>query len=187
MKNKESGTGLGLSMAYSIINQIGGFIDFESEVNRGSSFRICIPELKGIPVEIESVKSNRQLVKGSGTILVVDDEKPLLAVAEETLVSCGYTVLKASDGVEGISIYRENMDRIDAVLLDISMPFMSGFEVFGKLKELNNSVRVLLSSGFNDDERISSAISNGAAGFLQKPYTAIELSQRINEVLQQKV
>lgn len=183
MKKKESGTGLGLSMAYSIITRLGGGIEIESEAGKGALFRILIPEIKEIPVAAESDGGRNQLVKGSGTILVVDDEASVLAVADEALKTCGYNVLKAADGVQGLSLYRENAGIIDAVLLDISMPYMSGFEVFDKLQMVNRNVKVLLSSGFNDDERINEAVSRGAAGFLQKPYTADELSQSISGIL----
>jgi CheY-like chemotaxis protein len=170
-------------MAYSIISQLGGSIEIESEVNIGSTFRIFIPEIKEIPHIPESPDSHSPMVKGSGTILIIDDEKPVLAVAGDALKACGYNVLKAGDGVEGLSLYRENAGIIDAVLLDISMPYMSGLEVFDKLREMNKNIRVLLSSGYNDDNRIAEAVSRGAAGFLQKPYTAAELSRSISSLL----
>ncbi|HPR39124.1 MAG TPA: response regulator [Spirochaetota bacterium] len=183
VKKKESGTGLGLSMAYSIISQLGGYIEIESEPGRGSLFRIFIPEVKESHDVPEYTRNYNHLVKGSGTILVIDDERPVLAVAEDSLKACGYNVLKASDGLEGLSLFRDNAGIIDAVLLDISMPYMSGFEVFDKLLEIDKNVRVLLSSGYNDDERIGEALSRGAAGFLQKPYTASELSLSISALL----
>jgi len=183
MKKKEEGTGLGLSMAYSIISQLGGRIDIKSEAGRGSLFRIVIPGVKEMPEITESSRGNSNLVKGSGTILIVDDEASVLSVAEEALKACGYHVLKAADGVRGLSLYRENAGIINAVLLDISMPYMSGFEVFDKLLEMNKDVKVMLSSGYHDDNRITEAVSRGAAGFLQKPYTAVELSQAISRLL----
>ncbi|GEM_PF-1363130 len=186
MKKKESGTGLGLSMAYGIINQLGGYIEIESEVNRGSLFRIHIPEVAALSDIHEPGDSCNQLVKGSGTILIIDDEAPVIAVAEDTLKACGYNVLKAADGVRGLSLYIDNAGNIDAVLLDISMPYMSGLEVFEKLQAINKNVRVLLSSGYNDDERVTEAVSRGAAGFLQKPYTAPELSHSISMLLKAK-
>ncbi|HPJ36002.1 MAG TPA: PAS domain S-box protein [Spirochaetota bacterium] len=186
MKKKESGTGLGLSLAYSIINQLGGGIEIESEVNKGSLFRILLPELEGLPAENADGAGDDNLVKGHGTILVIDDEISILAIAEDTLSACGYTVMKALDGIQGLSLYRENMDEIDAVLLDISMPFMSGFEVFDSLKEINSSVPVLINSGYNDDVRLSGALSRDNAAFLQKPYTAVELSRAISDLLKLK-
>jgi CheY-like chemotaxis protein len=170
-------------MAYGIINQLGGYIEIESEVNRGSLFRIHIPEVADLSEIHEPGGSCNNLVKGSGTILIIDDEAPVLAVAEDTLKACGYNVLKAADGVRGLSLYIDNAGIIDAVLLDISMPYMSGFEVFDKLLEMNKNVKVLLSSGYNDDERVTEAVSRGTAGFLQKPYTAPELSHSISMLL----
>ncbi len=183
LKKRESGTGLGLSMAYNLIQHLGGFIELESEINKGSCFRIYLPELSQNINDIVASGSDKQLVKGNKTILVIDDEVFIQSVAQNILSFCGYNVLKASNGLEGISIYEKNIDRIGAILLDVSMPGMSGFEVFDELKKINSAVKVLFSSGYSEDERVSEAISRGASGFIQKPYTAVELSRSINEIL----
>lgn len=182
-KKKEAGTGLGLSIAYGLITQLGGFIEIDSEPGKGSTFRIYIPELADINVIGEAKDTSTGIVKGAGTILVIDDELTLLTVAEDILSLCGYTVLKASDGMSGIAVYRDSAAKIDAVLLDISMPYMSGFEVFEKLRVINPGVKALLCSGYPDDERISGAIESGNADFITKPYTAEELSRRISELI----
>lgn len=185
-KQKGSGTGLGLSMAYGLISQLNGFMEIESEIGRGSSFSIFLPEIAEYPDQPYIIDTPDALITGDETILIIDDESTILEVAVDILRSCGYTILKASNGVEGISLYEKNRDHIDAVIIDISMPLMSGLEVFQKLKTFNDSVVALLSSGFSEDERITSAISLGAAGFIKKPYTAGELSRKVDEILQRK-
>ncbi len=184
MKKKGTGTGLGLSMAYGFINQLGGFIEIESETDRGSTFSIFLPMINPMSLETRPMeKSRTSLVRGNGTILVIDDEADVLSVAKDTLTSSGYTVLTSGSSIEGLSVYENSHENIDAVLLDISMPHMSGLEVFRKFLEINSSVRVLISSGYSEDERIAHAMELGAAGFIPKPYVAEELSWKMHEIL----
>ncbi|HPS57212.1 MAG TPA: response regulator [Spirochaetota bacterium] len=183
MKKKESGTGLGLSMAYGFISRIGGFIEMKSAPGKGSVFSIFLPEYTGELLHDGGNEKPKIMVTGKATLLLIDDETTILSVAEDTLKECGYTVLTAQDGIKGLSLFGRNPEGIDLVLLDISMPYMSGLEVFEKIRELNSSVKVLLSSGYSDDERVAEAMSMGASGFIQKPYTAGDLSRRIYEIL----
>jgi len=185
MKKKESGTGLGLSTAYGFIGRVGGFIEIRSEISRGSVFSIFLPEYSGELTQTKRDNSKKAMLKGNATLLLIDDEKAILGVAEDTLVQCGYNVLTAQDGIKGLALFGQNMQTIDLVLLDISMPYMSGLEVFDRIKEMNSSVKVLLSSGYPDDERVAGAMAGGASGFIQKPYTASELSRRIHQILNQ--
>lgn len=104
-------------------------------------------------------------------------------IAEEILFECGYSVLTATGGAEGIEIFKDHFDSIKAVLLDMSMPRMSGLETFEDLQRIDPKVTVLLTSGFKKDERVSKAIEKGAAGFLQKPYDITSLSEKIHDIL----
>ena len=183
MKKNEGGTGLGLSIAYGFVSRLGGFIKVKSAISKGSTFTIFLPELSDKTVCRERMEAPKDLISGHGTILVIDDEPFVRDVAGDSLTSCGYEVITAHDGMSGISMYRERRESIDAVLLDISMPYMSGLEVLGKLKEINESVVVILSSGYSDDPRVSAGLEQGAAGFIRKPYTAGELSSCIYEIL----
>ncbi|MGL4371017.1 MAG: response regulator, partial [Spirochaetota bacterium] len=183
-KNKKEGTGLGLSIAYGFVLQTKGFIEVKSRVNEGSSFRIFLPEIHDPHAYKEDNKEKKNiLVKGTGTVLVIDDEQFILDVAKGTLSACGYTVITALNGADGISLYTGSWKDIDAVLLDISMPGIPGLEVMNRLKKINSSVSVLLSSGFSDAPGVAAALKNGAAGFIQKPYTAEDLSRSIHDVL----
>ncbi|TAL29608.1 MAG: PAS domain S-box protein [Spirochaetes bacterium] len=185
-KKKEEGTGLGLSVAYGIVQHLGGFMSAYSEKGKGSVFSVFLPALAGE----DRTETGRGPMLASGPaeacILVIDDEKPLLRVAQGILKSCGYSVYTASSGHAGIDLYRENRGIIDAVLLDVSLPGMSGFEIFAELQRIDPRVCVILCSGFAEDERIAEARRAGAAGFLQKPYGASVLIDAINECVLKK-
>jgi CheY-like chemotaxis protein len=185
LNKRGKGTGLGLSMAHDFIYQTGGFIELQSRPQAGTTFHVYLPALEdGEGLDLWE-KPQRSLVPGKGTVLVIDDEKQILAVAGETLKTCGYSVLLAHDGIEGIELFKTGKGSISAVLLDISMPYMSGHKVCEKLKEIQPSVKVLMSSGYADDERLKTALKMGASGFIQKPYTAEELSRSMDVLLKE--
>lgn len=181
-KESEFGTGLGLAMVYNIIHQHNGFITVYSEQGTGSTFNVYLPELSpgdgnGIETADTSVK------RGEGLILVIDDEETVRFIAESLLRECGYDVILAGSGREGIEKFRESKDSIKAVLLDMAMPGMSGKEVYPELKKLRPDVKVLLASGFRQDGRVQETISLGIEGFIQKPYSLAELSRKIHGII----
>ena len=175
------GTGLGLASFYGIIKGHGGYIDVESRIGEGTTFRIYIPasEKKVQKVYITS----EEIVKGTGTVLLVDDEKVILEVGRELLEAIGYRVLTAGSGKEAIEVYRKNQNEIDMVLLDIIMPAMGGGEVFDSIKEINPGIKVLISSGYSIDGRANEILNRGCNGFIQKPFSMSELSEKIKEIL----
>ena len=184
-KEHGSGTGLGLSVAYSILRQHGGFIDVSSQPGKGSCFKLYFPSAGGdepAPVERVSPAAAR-LTQGSGTILIIDDEELVRTTATIILEEAGYQVKIAENGEEGLELYRTHMDEIDGVLLDLLMPKMQGHEVFVNLKQLNPEVRVLMASGFVSDERAQEALTMGVKGFIQKPFTLEGLSQAVARLL----
>ena len=181
-KSKDSGSGLGLSMVYNIVRQHKGFIEVESEPEIGSSFHVFLP----VATDLQTAPDNRNepaLIKGEGVILVIDDEQLIRENAAEILSECGYRVLTAADGSQGVELYRQQQDEISAVLLDLVMPVMSGKEAFLALKQIDPQVKVLLSSGFRQDTRVDEILSAGAADFIQKPYSLHGLSQAISQLL----
>lgn len=164
------GTGLGLLMTYSIVQQHHGFINVYSEVGLGSTFQIFLPAVKDQALDAE-MPVPISLPKGSGVILVIDDEPTICEATSAMLTACGYRSVLAEDGQKGIEIFRERHAEFTAVLLDAIMPRLSGREVFERLKEIDPKVRVLLASGYTRDERVDSMIQLGICGFIQKPYT----------------
>ena len=132
-KNEDGGTGLGLAMASSIIDQHEGYLDVDSTPGEGTAFHLHLPAYRGdMGVSNESVE--KQIKTGVNKILLVDDEEILREVSKELLMECGYQVISAKNGQEALSLYRKHYAEIDLILLDMSMPGMSGDEVYGKLK-----------------------------------------------------
>ena len=175
------GTGLGLASVYGIIKGHDGYIDVESEKGQGTTFKIYLPASSG--KILETVKMPDLLVKGTGTILLVDDEEEVLKVGKKFLKAMGYQVLTARDGKEAIEVHQKHKQSIDLVLLDIIMPYMKGGEVFDRLKEINPNVKVLLSSGYSIDGEATKILERGGKGFIQKPFDIKQLSQSIRVIL----
>lgn len=183
-KDKDAGSGLGLSMVYNIIKQHKGFIEVDSQTGVGTSFHIFLPvATEQIAPVVDQQKP--ALVTGEGLILVIDDEELIRDNAADMLEECGYQVLTAADGRQGVELYRQQQHEISAVLLDLVMPVMTGKEAFLALKQINPQVKVLLSSGFRQDTRVDEILTAGAVGFIQKPYSLYDLSRTISQILDQ--
>ena len=178
-KGKGKGTGLGLAMAYNINKQHHGFIDVYSEVNLGSTFNVYFPVVETMKTNNSVEKARNQIQKQTGLVLIIDDEATMRHVAHEMLAECGYKIITASNGDEGVQIYKIKRAEIDIVLLDMIMPKMSGEEVFEELVKINPDVRVVLTSGFRKDEKVERIMKKGIRYFLQKPYTI----QRISSIV----
>ncbi len=185
-KKQDEGTGLGLATSYNIVKQHKGFIKVKSESGRGSVFSIFIPCGKSDHAQV-SIKNERgSLIPGEGTILIIDDEKSILKVAEGILHQCGYETITAETPFEGIEIYSKKSETISAVLLDLSMPGKSGIEVFHELRLINPQAKIILSSGMIDIEAKQKAFEMGVIGVIHKPYVAYDLSAEISRVLADK-
>jgi PAS domain S-box-containing protein len=181
-KAKDKGTGLGLAMVYNIVQQHGGFIDVYSEVGYGSTFSVYLPVLLNASLE-NSLAMATELIKGEGLVLVIDDEAMIRHTAKEILRTCGYSVVLATDGQEGLDIFRRRYREIAVVLLDMLMPKMSGKETYLEMKKIDPNLKVLFSSGFKQDERVEEVLRLGVQGFIQKPYTLHVLSKAIHAVI----
>ncbi|MFP4531334.1 MAG: PAS domain S-box protein [Desulfobacterales bacterium] len=180
-KQQGEGTGLGLSSVYGIVKHHGGYITVYSEIGKGTTFNIYLPAIKKAPVEEKEVTDT--LLKGSETILVVDDEKIIAETGQIMLEELGYTALTALSGQAAIETYARHKDRIALVILDMIMPNMSGRETFSALKEANPDIHVLLSSGYSINGAASELLRQGCSGFIQKPFNLIQLSKKVREVL----
>jgi len=171
------GTGLGLASVYGIVKGHGGYVDVESEKGRGTTFKIYLPASK--EEVYNTIEPPDHISKGTGTILLVDDEEMVLEVAEKLLKAIGYHVLTAREGREAIEVYKKHRETVDLVLLDIIMPHMKGGEVFDCLKEINPDIKVLLSSGYSIDGEAAKILERGGKGFIQKPFDLERLSETI--------
>lgn len=183
-KEMGRGTGLGLASVYGIVKGHGGYIDVNSRKGRGTTFSIYVPASEkrvGKPLKV-----GQQIIKGTETILLVDDEEAVLDLGARMLEQLGYTVIEAKGGAEAIEIYKTRRDNIDLVMLDMIMPEISGGEVCVAIKEINPHVRVLLASGYSIESQASTILKRGCDGFIQKPFSAEKLSMSVGEILGKK-
>ena len=178
------GTGLGLASAYGIIKNHNGIIEVASKKGEGATFKFYLP---ASDKEIQEEKPDvGQILKGPETVLLVDDEKMIVEVGGEILSALGYEVMLAKSGEEAVKLYQDNKDQIDIVVLDMIMPGMGGGETFDRLKEINQDVKVLLSSGYSVDGMATEILQRGCNQFIQKPFNIKELSQKLREVIDHK-
>ncbi|MEX2117610.1 MAG: PAS domain S-box protein, partial [Bacteroidota bacterium] len=177
-KGKGRGTGLGLSMVYGIVRNHSGFIDVYTEVNKGTEFKIFLPAAADRQEEI-SEKAD-ELPQGNGeVVMVVDDEPMLRDLVADVLKGQGYRVLVASNGKEAVELFKSASEKISLVILDMIMPEMDGHATFRVLRTLNPSLKVLISSGFSQDSGVQRLLSDGAAGFVGKPYQTDDLLKAV--------
>jgi signal transduction histidine kinase/CheY-like chemotaxis protein len=182
------GTGLGLASVFGIIKKHKGIITVDSRVGRGTTFSIFLPAARILhrPKEkdkLRVISSGKLPEKGSGTILVVDDEEYILNADKAMLNELGYEVLLANGGKEALRVFDENKDRIDLLILDLIMPDMGGEVVYDRIKSSRPDVRVILSSGYSIEGQAESILKKGCDGFIQKPYNLNQLAQKIKEIL----
>ena len=182
-KEMGRGTGLGLASVYGIIKNHDGIIDVESRQGEGTTFTVYLPASE--KKSEQDTEESPEIVKGSGTVLLVDDEEMIVEVGAEMIRAIGYDVITASQGHQAIDIYKERGPEIDVVLLDMIMPTMGGGELFDELKNIDNDVRVILSSGYSLDGKASEIINRGCNGFIQKPFDIKELSGKLQQVMQE--
>jgi len=186
-KTKEKGTGLGLSTVYNIIKQSGGNIWVYSEPGQGSTFKIYLPRVEQEAVSKDSSFHRDEKIEfphGKETLLFVEDEVSLRSLSSKILRNQGYTVLEASNGEEALELVRRSMDRpIHLLITDLVMPQMGGKQLVEEFKRLYPEARILFISGYGEEEILhqESNLPNGF--FLPKPFSPLELSQKVREVL----
>ncbi len=180
-KEKGKGVGLGLASAYGIIRNHGGIIDVQSEIGKGTTLTIYLPASD--KCVISERKVSEKMVKGKGTILLVDDEEMILKVGERMLSKLGYSVITAKGGKEAMKVFQGNGHDIDIVILDMIMPEVNGEEVFNFIRRIRPDMKVLLSSGYSADGEARKIMEMGCNGFIQKPFDLKELSNRVKSVM----
>jgi PAS domain S-box-containing protein len=182
---KFMGRGLGLAAVLGITRGHRGAIKIYTEPGRGTTMKVLLPVkdhqllLANAPEEKEAAKQ----WKGSGTILVVDDESSVRTVTSTALRRVGFTVLEAKDGHEALSHLNEHQDEIRLVLLDVTMPRMGGEETYRRIRQITKDIPVILSSGYNEQDATGHFNGKGLSGFIQKPYRPTELIAKIRALL----
>jgi hypothetical protein len=183
-KEPGKGTGLGLSTVHGIVHQSGGYIGVDSALGCGTTFTIYLPRITEPVNATEASKvSPRDLMRGTETVLLAEDDEEVRRLASEILKTCGYTVLETGDPLEALSIGERRNGAIDLLLTDMVMPAMPGSELAQRLGTTCPGLRVLYMSGYTDEMIAAAAASEPARALLRKPFTPHDLARKVREAL----
>ncbi len=181
-KAQGKGTGLGLATAYGIVKQHSGYIVVQSEPGKGTVFRLYFPKVEA-PVEAAVTGAALEVLQGSETILVVDDEPEILAVVRHSLEAMGYTVLAAASAGEALLLVEGGGEKIDLMLTDVVMPGMTGHGLAARVQAADPRIRVLFMSGYTDSMLEEHGVSRTHANFISKPLSPGELAIKLRKML----
>ncbi len=184
-KEQGKGTGLGLATVYGVVKQSGGFIWVYSEVGKGTSFKIYLPRVDQPVEKSGSTQSSSEAPRGTGTILLAEDEQDVREVAREFLESGGYTVIEAHDGAEAIQLVEKHKGAIDLLVTDMVMPGMTGQELGGLLRQKRDGLRMLYMSGYSEHAAAESVQGDASIRLLTKPFSRWALLRAVHEILKQ--
>jgi two-component system, cell cycle sensor histidine kinase and response regulator CckA len=181
---KVTGRGLGLAAVLGIVRGHKGAIKVYSERDKGTTLKVILPASAKSAAAGPADTPHATAWRGSGTALVVDDEESVRGLAAHMLEMMGFTVLTASDGREGLEVYRREADRIRFVLLDMTMPHLDGSETFREMRRIRDGVKAILTSGYNEQAATGGFAGKGLASFIQKPYRYEDLLHVVRSVLE---
>jgi len=180
---KFTGRGLGMAAVMGIVRGHKGAIKIYTELGKGSTIKVLLPA-SALSVTPQDSASETTLLQETGTVLLVDDEKTVREIGREMLSDFGFESLSACNGIEALEIFKTHHEKIRFVLMDLTMPKMGGEETFREFRRINPDVKVIICSGYNEQEISQKFAGKGLAGFLKKPYTLAELQDKIKYILQ---
>jgi len=180
---KFQGRGFGMSAVYGIVRNHEGWIFLDSAINKGTEVKIILPSRNPPQKKKKKKAAPAKRSNGKITILVVDDEMPVLQVTKEMMEALGYRVIETDSGSGAVETARTEKGKIDMVFLDIGLPDMDAEKAYRLLKEARPDIKVILCSGYSIEGPARKLLSTGAHGFIQKPYTLGVLSEKISEVI----
>jgi len=186
-KDRGKGTGLGLALAYGMMDHAGGVIRVETAPGAGSTFHLFLPKFERSVVSQPDAPVDATGLRGTETILLAEDEDSVRAVATATLASRGYNVLAAANGEAALVLARQYPHRIDLLLTDVVMPGINGRELAETVTRERADVRVLFASGYTDDASLLHGIRTDELSFLQKPFSPVDLVRRVRSLLDSTV
>ena len=185
-KGPAKGTGLGLAVVHGIVNQSGGHIEVYSELGLGTTFKLYFPHVQGPVPSGKPLPAITTMPKGNETVLLVEDEGAVRALARHVLRSCGYTVLEATNGREAVQLAESHQGPIDLLISDVVMPYLGGRQLAERLVTLKPNLKVLFSSGYTDDAVVRHGVLQAEFAFLRKPFTPTALAQKVRKVLDER-
>jgi PAS domain S-box-containing protein len=178
---KLTGRGLGLAAVLGIVRAHKGAVKVYSRPGRGSTFKVLLPAED--QAAMSRPRALHEHLRGTDTILVIDDEEIVRKVTRAALELYGYSVIDAADGEEGVEIFSHRQSEIKVVILDLLMPRMGGEETYRRLRLIRPDARVILASGFSDTEALADFAGKDLAGFLKKPFTAVQVGELVKQAL----
>ena len=181
---KFEGRGFGMAAAYDIVKNHDGWISVDSELDKGTIVKIYLPAVETPVKEDVKPKPKTEWIKGKGTILVIDDEEAVMNISRAMLKRMGYRVLEAKTWQEAIDVAQTFDGDIDLAMLDILLPGMGGESIYPLLMKVRPNLKVIVFSGYSIDGPAQNILDAGAEGFIQKPFTMAELSEKLKKILE---
>jgi len=179
---KEQGTGLGLATVYGVVKQSGGYISVESELGKGTTFKIYLPRISQPAAKIDEIEPSEKNIREHRTVLLVEDEQALRKLTRKTLLDAGFTVLEAKDAFEAIEIAKHKETHIDLLLTDVIMPGMSGRALAEELSPKRPEMKVIYMSGYSDGVIAKHGVIEAELAILRKPFSRDELMKSLEEI-----